>query len=218
MNLDDYRRLRIEARRFAGKFARKAEDIDDLVQDSLLAALEAGRGDVVADDAAWLAGVIRNQAALRARSAIRRRRREAAVVEAHAAEGAESAQHEERPSPAVLLARLPPAARRVAVLALHGLNGEEIRWILDLSPTAFRQRLTSIRKALGALPPAQRAEALALAYVRDPARSVDLQFGLIRRALKTALRGRAGIGTHDADGHLIVLRGRAHTSSPRGNE
>jgi DNA-directed RNA polymerase specialized sigma24 family protein len=219
MNLDGYRRLRTEARRFA----RKAEDIDDLVQDSLLAALEAGRGDVVADDAAWFAGVIRNQAALGARSAIRRRRREAAaierhVVEAHAADGNVDTLQEERPSPAALLARLPPAARRVAVLALHGLNGEEIRWILELSPTAFRQRLTSIRKALGTLPPAQRAEALALAYVRDPARSVDLQFGLIRRALKTALRGRDGIGTHDADGHLIVLRGRAHTSPPRGNE
>ena len=61
-----------------------------------------------------------------------------------------------------------------------------------------------------------------MAYVRDPARTVDLQFGLIRRALKAALGGTDGIGTHDADGHLIVLRaalpGRAHTSPARGNE
>ena len=210
MNLDTYRHLRAEARRHA----RRAADADDLVQDALLIALEQGRSD----DPAWLAGVIRNQAAMQARSAIRRRRREATVAEDDVAIA-----HEEAPSsPVALLERLPPAARRVAVLALHGLNAEEIRWVLGISAAAFRQRLTSIRKAMGALPPSQRAEALALAYVRDPARTVDLEFGLIRRALKAALGGTDGIGTHDADGHLIVLRaampGRAHTSPRGGNE
>lgn len=210
MNLDAYRRLRAEARRHA----RRAADADDLVQDALLIALEQGRSD----DPAWLAGVICNQAAMQARSAIRRRRREAAVAEDDVAPTHEETQ----PSAGALLERLPPAARRVAVLALHGLNAEEIRWVLGIGAAAFRQRLTSIRKVMGALPPSQRAEALALAYVRDPARTVDLQFGLIRRALKAALGGTDGIGTHDADGHLIVLRavvpGRAHTLSTRGNE
>jgi DNA-directed RNA polymerase specialized sigma24 family protein len=211
MDLETYRRLRVEARRHA----RRAADADDLVQDALLIALEQGR-----DDPAWLSGVLRNQAAMQARSAIRRRRRETAVavdidVIAHASEL-------EPPSASALLQRLPPAARRVAVLALHGLNAEEIRWILGLSATAFRQRLTSIRKTLGALPPSQRAEAMALAYVRDPARTADLQFGLVRRALKAALGGADGIATHDADGHLIVLRaaarGHAHTATGGGNE
>lgn len=210
MNLDTYRHLHAEARRHA----RRAADADDLVQDALLIALEQGRGD----DPAWLAGVIRNQASMQARSAIRRRRREAAVAEDDVA----IAHDDALPSPGALLERLPPAARRVAVLALHGLNADEIRWVLGINAAAFRQRLTSIRKAMGALPPPQRAEALALAYVRDPPRTVDLQFGLIRRALKAALGGTDGIGTHDADGHLIVLRaavpGRAHTSPARGNE
>jgi DNA-directed RNA polymerase specialized sigma24 family protein len=210
MNLDTYLHLHAEARRHA----RCAVDADDLVQDALLIALEQGRSD----DPAWLAGVIRNQAAMQARSAIRRRRREAAVAEDDVA----NAHEDSPPSAGALLERLPPAARRVAVLALHGLNAEEIRWVLGISATAFRQRLTSIRKAMGALPPSQRAEALALAYVRDPARTVDLQFGLIRRALKAALGGTDGIGTHDADGHLIVLRaampGCAHTSPRGGNE
>jgi RNA polymerase sigma factor (sigma-70 family) len=214
MNLDTYRHLRTEARRHV----RRAQDADDLVQDALLIALEQGRND----DPAWLAGVIRNQAAMQARSAIRRRRREAAVAEGEVADQRIAITHEEAPpSAGALLQRLPPAARRVAVLALHGLNAEEIRWVLGISAPAFRQRLTSIRKAMGALPPSQRAEALALAYVRDPARAVDLQFGLIRRALKAALGGTDGIGTHDADGHLIVLRaalpGRAHTSPAGGN-
>jgi DNA-directed RNA polymerase specialized sigma24 family protein len=210
MDLDAYSRLRTEARRHA----RRAADVDDLVQDALLIALEQGRKD----DAAWLAGVIRNQATMQARTAIRRQRREAAVAE----DNITTVREEMAPSAAALLGRLPPAARRVAVLALHGLNAEEIRWILSVSAAAFRQRLTSIRKALGALPPTQRAEAMALAYVRDPARSVELQFGLIRRALKAALGSADGIATHDADGHLIVVRtlvrSDAHTSTGGGNE
>ena len=209
MDLDAYRRLRIEAQRHA----RRTADADDLVQDALLIALEQGRSD----DPAWLAGVIRNQAALQARSAIRRLRREAAV----AGDDSMPVREQTPPVASALLGRLPPAARRVAVLALHGLNADEIRWILAISATAFRQRLTSIRKTLGALPPTQRAEAMTLADIREPARSVELQFGLIRRSLKVALRGADGIGTHDVDGHLIVLRtsprGAAHTSTGGGN-
>jgi DNA-directed RNA polymerase specialized sigma24 family protein len=210
MDLETYRILRAEARRHA----RRTADVDDLVQDALLIALEHGR-----DDPAWLSGVLRNQAAMQARSAIRRRRRETAETVDEPA--SETQPQLELPSASALLGRLPPAARRVAVLALHGLNAEEIRWILGISATAFRQRLTSIRKVMGALPPSQRAEAMALAYVRDPARNVELQFGLIRRALKAALRGADGIGTHDADGHLIVVRAAlcraAHTSPSSGN-
>ena len=206
MDLEAYRRLRSQARRHS----RRAQDADDLVQDALVAALEANRFDEN-----WLAGVMRNQAALAARGAIRRRRRESVA----AAESDEAGSAGFAPRTALeagsVLAALPPAARRMAVLALHGLAPEEIRWILGLTPAAFRQRLTRIRRQLGELPPRLRAEALALAYVRDPARSVDLQFGLVRRALKAALGGRAGLGTHDADGHLIVIRGRQRTSGGR---
>jgi len=148
-----------------------------------------------------------------ARGAARRHQREIAAADIDEA----STQASTQPDPASLLQRLSPAPRRVAVLALHGLSMDEIRWILQLTPAAFRQRLTSIRKAIGAMPPEQRAESLALAYVRDPARTVELQFGLVRRALKSALRGGAGLGTHDPDGHLLVIRSGAHTSPPGGN-
>lgn len=211
MDVGLYRRLRAAARRHA----RDAADADDLVQDALLVALEAGRDAL--DDASmpWLSGVIRHRALMQARSAIRRRRRDAASA-ASTPDDATPALDSESCAGA-LLARLPPAARRVAVLALHGLGHDEIRWILGLRDAAFRQRLTSIRKTLGAMPPALRTEAMALAYVRDPARSVDLQFGLVRRALKAALAGRDGLGSHDPDGHLLVLRTRAHTSAGGGN-
>ncbi len=195
MDLEAYRRLRSRARRHA----RRAQEADDLVQDVLVAALEAGRFDEP-----WLAGVMRNQAAFTARGAIRRRCREASIGASD-----EAAAEPTSASPAnaqAVLSALPTASRRVAVLALHGLGPEEIRWILGLTPAALRQRLSRIRRQLGELPAPLRAEALALAYVRDPARGADLQFGLVRRALKAALNGRAGIGTHDADGHLIVIR------------
>lgn len=205
MDRDTYRELRAQARRLS----RNEAEAEDLVQETLLAALHAGRSD-----GAWLAGVLQRQAAFAVRGAQRRRRREAEVGSGERADEAVTAASD----PAPLLRAMPPSARRVALLALHGLDAGEIRWILGITPAAFRQRLSSVRKALGTLPARLQAEALALAYVRDPARSVDLQFGLVRRALKAALRGLPGIATHDADGHLLVLRGRAHTSAPRGNE
>ncbi len=205
MDRHRYQELLAQARRVS----RSADEARDLVQDTLLVALEQGR-----DAPAWLAGVLRRQAALRIRGEVRRRRRE------QAASLLDNPPSSERyapvaMAPAELLQRLPPAARRVALLALHGLNADEIRWILQIGPAAFRQRLTSIRKGLAALPPAQRAQVLELASLRDPVRSVDLPFGLVRRALKAALRGPA-IGTHDPDGHLLVVR-RAHTASAGGN-
>lgn len=206
MDLATYRRLRARARRLS----KRPADADDLLQDALLAAIEAGR-----DDAPWLEGVMKNLAAMTARGELRRRRRETISVDAEPTAAVDAADHgTARES---LLRTLPPSARRVAVLALHGLSAEEIRWILGLADTAFRQRLTRIRKALGELPPAQRAQAQALAYLRDPARAVELQFGLVRRSLKAALAGRAGLGTHDADGHLLVIRG-AHGLPPGGNQ
>ena len=207
MDMATYQLLLAQARRHS----RRADEAEDLVQQTLLAGLEAGR-----DDPAWLAGTLRNLAALAARGGARRRRRELAASDA--ADAVPPGPAPVPPSPLPLLTALPPAARRVAVLALHGLSADEIRWLLDIPDTAFRQRLSRIRKAVGELPPAQRAEATALAYVRDPARSVELQFGLVRRALQAVVGLRPGLGTHDADGHLLVIHRRAHKPGPGGND
>jgi len=210
MDLETYRQLRAQALRLT----RRADEAEDLVQDTLLAGLGARRFDLP-----WLSGVLRNQAAMAVRGAIRRRKREtrSATDEEVAEQPGAVAEAPVLVSRAWLSA-LPPSARRVAVLALHGLSPDEIRWILRIESTALRQRLTRIRKALGELSPELRAESLALAYVRDPARSVDLQFGLVRRALKAAMRVGGGLGTHDADGHLLVINAGAHRSIPHGNE
>jgi len=206
MDIETIQSLQAQARRLS----RRAADADDLLQECLLAGLRAGRGDL-----AWLVGVMQKQAALAARGALRRRRRETAIATFD--EPTEPTAGSPLGSQVPVLAGLPPSARRVALLALHGLDADEIRWILNITPTAFRQRLTRIRQGLGELPRALRAEALALAYVRDPARAADLQFGLVRRALKAALNGHAGLGSHDPDGHLLVVRSRAHTLPIGGN-
>jgi RNA polymerase sigma-70 factor (ECF subfamily) len=203
MDLDTYRQLRAQALRLT----RRVEEAEDLVQDTLLAALQARRADLP-----WLTGVLRHQAAMAARTAVRRRRRETRLTIDEATPADEPV-----PVSRAWLATLPPSARRVAVLALHGLSADEIRWILRIEPTTFRQRLTRIRKALGELAPEARAQGLALAYVRDPVRSVELQFGLVRRALKAAMEAGEGLGTHDPDGHLLVIVAGAHTTASRGN-
>ncbi len=195
----------------ARRLCRRPGDAEDLVQDVLLAAWQAGRCDPP-----WLFAVLRRQAAFQARSAARRRTRESA----HAADAdvvdAPPAPDDPAPTPPDWLQRLPPAGRRVAVLALHGLGAEEIRWLLGTTPAAFRQRLAGIRRALADLPASAREEARALAGLRDPVRSVALPFGRVRQVLRTAMHGD-GLGTHDTDGHLLVLNGGAHVPAPRGN-
>lgn len=155
-------------------------------------------------------GAMRNLAALQARTAVRRKRREAVSDVPAATDSAAAAPSDSRLR--ALLRTLPPAARRTALLALHGLGAAEIRWILRVGDAAFRQRLTSIRKAIAAAGGADWA-----LPAHGPARSVALEFGLVRRALKVALDAGDGLGTHDADGHLLVLRIGAHTRVPVGN-
>ncbi|MEL6617162.1 MAG: sigma factor [Bacteroidota bacterium] len=187
----------------ARRYSRVPPEAEDLLHDALLAAAAADRLDLT-DEAnrRWLTGVIRNQAAFRARTATRQRRREQAV-----ASGAEIAVSEPLATDqdAVGLGSLPPSARSVAALALHGLGREEICAVLGLSATAFRQRLVTLRRGLGRLPDDLRREALALAYARRQRRADDLALGLIRRALLAQVRGASGVGTHDPDGHLFVI-------------
>ncbi len=197
MDLPTYRDLRQQAQRLT----LTTDEAEDLVQDTLLAALQAGRSD-----APWLAGTLRRQAALQVRTSVRRRRRERVAALA--------SELDERAAPPAngaltlqLLKQLTPAARRLATLALHGLNADEVRWILGVSEAAFRQRLSSIRKRLAQLPGVD-CDALVMPSARAGEAANALQFGLIRRVLKAALQGADGLGTHDGDGHLIVLRQR----------
>ena len=186
----------------ARRHSRVADEAEDLLQDALLIAVRAGRVDL--DDESnrrWLTGVVRNQAAMRARSAVRRRQRETAAAPEPSVE----------PEPVtgawadLGLDALPRSARSVLALALHGQTRDEICRTLELSSTAFRQRLVAVRRSLGRLPDDLQREALAVAYARQHSRADDVALGLMRRALLARLRVAPGLGTHDPDGHLIVL-------------
>ncbi len=185
----------------AARMSRKRDEAEDLLHESLLAAVQARRTDFDAPQTrAWFTGLIRNKAAMTARSAGRRKRREALVTAP-------------APQPALAAAddgtfhairELPKSARIVAILALHGLTRDEIACVLDLSPVALRQRMTTLRKRWRELPEDLRDLALGAARTRRTL-GANLESGLIRRALIAFLHQTPGIGTHDPDGHLIVF-------------
>ena len=194
-----YRRLLALARRHA----RTPDQAPDLLHDALLVAARETVDLDTEDGRRWLNGVLRNLARHTARTDGRRRRRETA-----AATSSPLSEPDDGSADAwdATLDALPPSARRVVALALHGLGKAEICTALDLSDAAFRQRLAVARRALGPLPDDLQREALALAYARREQRGDDIALGLLRRALLRRLHdGPTGVGTHDPDGHLLVV-------------
>ncbi|WP_373353941.1 sigma factor [Pseudoroseicyclus sp. CXY001] len=165
----------------ARRHARRAEEAEDLVQEALVAAHEAGR--LTEADLPWIAGVIRRQAAMAARGAGRRRAREIAWAEAAAPD---------QPPETGPLPPLPPALAQVARLAAAGCTRAEIRWLLGLTDTALRQRLSALRRQLAGRP-------------RPPERPGA--GGALRPALGAALarRPEALFASHDPDGHFFLV-------------
>ncbi len=204
MNLEEYYNWLAMAR----KFSRTPNDAEDLLQESLLIAFEQERLDFSIElNRKWFTGVLKNRAATMARSEARRKNREQSTVipvmfasPSYLEGGADTEVHTR------LLNKFNPAARQVVALVLLGLDRDEVCSVLNISSVALRQRLTTIRKALKHLPEDLQREALALAYHRRAERAEDLAIGLIRRALQRLLQQEPGIGMHDPDGHLIVIK------------
>jgi RNA polymerase sigma-70 factor (ECF subfamily) len=191
---DAYRDVLHTARRCAGS----ADEARELAQDAFVAALARGFDDWSAPARrAWLHGVVRRRAAFLARGHARRRRRERQVEPARARTAAWAWQ------PA-FLASLPRSLRAVAALASAELCAAEIRWLLGLTDTALRKRLSALRQAVRAEPE--------LPTLSAPAPHFAL--GARRAELLASLRRQQGhaLATHDPDGHPILLRVVAHTS------
>jgi len=180
----------------ARRYARDGEDAEDIVQEALIAAVAAGREDFSDSvNRRWIAGAIRRRAAFDARSAVRRRQREARwQSERGASEGPP-----EGPGLEAMLAGLPKGLRVVAALALSGHSRVEIAYLLGLTDPALRQRIRALKRALGRAGVAMPHEMTGL--------DRDLAYGAIRQALAPALRRHGGaFATHDPDGHLFVVR------------
>jgi RNA polymerase sigma-70 factor (ECF subfamily) len=187
----------------ARRHARRPEEADDLLQSALLAALESGRTNLAAPETRrWISGVIRNQAAFDARTSARRKRRENAWSELLPRERERSGESGVGVSDAPLAA-LSPALRLTALLVLSGHTRQEIGWLLRLSSTGLRQRVSQLKRALAATP------------TPDANPTGPLAFGRIRRALlRPARRENAFLASHDPDGHLFVVS-RSQISLPR---
>lgn len=177
--------------RYARRVSKRADEAEDILQSVLLAAVRHDRADLsVEGNRRWLMGAIRKHAAFEARSAARRRKREAAFVPGSPA-GAEDADFRR------LCDTLPPGLRTTARLIGAGHTKAEILWLLRISDMAFRQRISEIRRRLRVF----GLSTDAVAGLEGP-----LAFGLIRRHLVAPVRtGGAFLASHDPDGHVFIL-------------
>ena len=190
--------------RTARRFARSEDEARDLVQDALVIALARGFDDWSSPGRrGWLRGVVRKRAAFVVRGQTRRRRRE------ELPDGASGSSAKRWVWQADFLASLPRSLRVVAALASADLCAAEIRWLLGLSDTALRQRLSALRGAV-------RAEAEPPTLTTS---EPQLSFGGPRAQLLAGLRRQHGrvVATHDPDGHAILLRIGPHKNGLGGN-
>lgn len=180
----------------ARRASRVAHEAEDIVQEALLAAVQAGRADL-GDPANrfWLHGVIRNLARMQARSAVRRKARDANYA---APAGDEALPAGERAALFVWIRSLPASLRGVAAMALTGHGRAEIRAALAISDTALRQRLSALRRL------AREANMDVPGFA---GLAPGLAHGVLRRRLPGTLAARkAAFGTYDPDGNLLIFR------------
>ncbi|HMJ14306.1 MAG TPA: hypothetical protein VK524_22980 [Polyangiaceae bacterium] len=200
--------------RVATAVSRTGHEARDLVQSILLDAMEHGVADWSAPERrAWLRGALRRRAAFEARTAARARRREARWFEVTTSQ-VNSGEPIAKPwrFSRELLTRLAPALRTLAVLASAELRPGEIRAVLRLTDTAFRKRLSMLRRAVS------EATAAGVSVITAPSQAFAL--GPKRAPLISALKWQRGwaIASHDPDGHpLIFSIADAHKKPPAGN-
>lgn len=181
----------------ARRFVQNEDEARDLTQDVLTIALERGIDDWSAPERqAWLRGVVRKRAAFLARGEARRRQRELLVGHADP-EGVSAWVW--RPS---FLASLPRSLRVVALLANADFCAAEMRWLLRLTDTALRQRLSALRRIVRGYEDAPTL----------PAPELPRTFGEQRPNVLSHLRRQGGtaIATQDPDGHVLFLKINPH--------
>lgn len=190
----------------AMRHATVRHEAEDIVQDVLLAAIAQGRNLADPNFMAWAAGAVRLHSRFLARTATRRRHRESAYVSL----GRQGTPGPIRHLPQDFVDSLPPSRRIVALLVNLGMGRLEIAYLLGLTDTALRQRLTGIRKQIAAhgIRPDMVAE------LHGGGRS-----GLARRQLKAALPPGPSrqFAFRDPDGAPIFISAD-HVSGTGGNK
>ena len=208
--------------RAARRHVPSADEAPDLLHDALIVSIEAGRQPLLeAKDAAWFHGVLRRQAALRARGTARRRERERRTAEIDTGPDSESqnparaswpliettgAPGAERGVVAAVrreIEGLPPSLRRVMTLILHGLDRDEIRQVLDLADTALRQRLSALKRRLSGSTLWQLREPFQVWLMARNSADAGLQRAALARGPARVPGFRMGVS--DPDGHLLSI-------------
>jgi DNA-directed RNA polymerase specialized sigma24 family protein len=194
-----------ELLRAARRVSRRPDEAEDLLHDALLAALAAGRSAPTRENRSWIEGVLRNQARLAARQAVRARRRDGAWLHCQPEIAAEP-EPPLRATPTAIMS-LPRSLRIVALLALSGHTRAEIRHLLRLSDQSLRQRVAQLkRRSIGArdaIPGLRFPHGLATGRIRSNLLPVARLLG-------------SGLASHDPDGHLFAI-GTAHKLPGLGN-
>lgn len=180
-----------------------AEMAEDIVQDALLIAVEAGRLEINRpNNARWLRGTVRNRARSVLRSHRRRLKRDSAWADMQTGDEPHSGA-----PPSEILKDLPPALRIFAALVLTGHNRREIAYLLRLTDQALRKRVSALKKELLRRGLSAPSELSGL--------NLNLNYGRIRDALVFALhRHGATFASHDPDGHLFLVQ-RSQNPGPR---
>jgi DNA-directed RNA polymerase specialized sigma24 family protein len=195
-------------RAIAARHSRVQHELDDVVQDVLLAAMAQGKDIGDPHFTAWAAGAIRLRSRFLARTAARRKRREGAYASTPRSTNAATLR-----LPDTFIEGLPPSRRIVALLVNLGMGRKEIAYLLGLTDIALRQRLAGLKKAMAAAGVCPQS-------VQEP--DSDRPSGLARRSLKVALPPRPvrQFAVRDPDGMTILIAGPTsggHISDGGGN-
>jgi DNA-directed RNA polymerase specialized sigma24 family protein len=189
----------------AARHSRVEHEVDDVIQDVLLAAVAQGKDIGDPGFAAWAAGAVRLRSRFLARTAARRVRREG--VYAAMPQSTKAAPTLRLPD--AFVESLPSSRRIVALLVNLGMGRKEIAYLLGLTDIALRQRLAGLRKAMtaGGVRPLSMLEP-----------DSGLPRGLARRGLKAALPPRRirQFAVRDPDG-VTILISDGHVSDAGGN-
>jgi len=183
--------------KYAHKVTLRTDEAEDLLQTALLAAIEAGRADMSCiKNRRWLIGTIRNRAAFDARTAVRRRAREASVAYL------DNSPTESAISITEFVSTLPPSLKSTALLAWTGHTKAELTWLLRVSDSALRQRIVQIKRRWRDFDGRNISKFSGLRG--------GLAFGRIRKVLiqaqrKTPHNDKVALASHDPDGHLFMV-------------
>jgi DNA-directed RNA polymerase specialized sigma24 family protein len=196
--------------RAARASSRDRNEAGDLVQAVVLRALERGIVDLEGHERhAWMRGAIRRRAAFEARLAARRHKRDARFQHEQQANDGPRA----RPwaFSTEFLASLQPSVRALAALASADLSPDEIRWVLRLSGTAFRKRLSMLRRFVR-----EAGEAgLTVVTTRGTAYALGAARADVIASLHRRRDSQAVLGSHDPDGHPLIFAVRGPNSAAK---